>query len=128
MARFDRAIATAERLIDRNGQLVQWRTYADGAPSDASKPWKPGQGGETNSDVVICFLPLDKESRELFRYLRGTNDVPTGFLQGLMKGNIAFVPALNDVVVRDGEMLRIRSIELLSPNGQKVLYTVEFET
>ena len=128
MARFDRAIATAERLINRNGQLVQWRSYADGAPPDTSKPWKPGQGGETNTDVVICFLPQDKESRELFRYLRGTNDVPTGFLQGLMKGNISFVPALSDVVVRDGEIMRIRSIELLSPNGQKVLYTVELET
>jgi hypothetical protein len=128
MARFDRAIKTAERLIERNGQSVIWRTVNDGTPSDPLKPWKPSDQADVDRTAFICFLPVDKEAKQLFRFLRGTNDLPTGNIQGLMKGNVNFEPNLKDVVLRDGEILRIRSIDLLSPNGQKVLYTIEFET
>ena len=125
MARFDRSIATAERLIKRNGQSVIWRNIVTG--DDPVEPWKQVPGTPVNNPVDICFLPPDTKSQKFFAYLRGTNDVGIGYLQGLMKGNISFEPKLKDIVLRDGVELVIRSIDLLSPNGQKVLYTVEFE-
>lgn len=127
MARFDRAIATAERLIARNGQEVNWRIVKDAAAPDVLKPWKPGEAADEDKPVVICFLPIEKESRQLFTFLRGQSDVPTGYTLALMKGNVDFTPSIKDVVVRDGAILRIKSLDLLSPNGQKVLYTMELE-
>lgn len=128
MTRFDRSIATAERLIAKNGQAIKWVSVVDGVPSDSDKPWKPSEAADIEHDAIICFLPITRESKEFIAYLRGTNNVPTGYVQGLMKGNIDFEPKIKDLVKRGDEILRIRSIDLLSPNGQKVLYTVDFET
>jgi len=126
MARFDRAIATAERLIKRNGQQVTWRsTQRAEVPG---KPWQQGEATDVDRTVSICFLPINQQMKQLWHYLRGTNDVPAGNVQGLMAGNIGFEPKSDDVVLRDGETLRIKTIELLAPNGQRVLYTVEFES
>ena len=125
MARFDRAIATAERLIKRNGQAVTW-VSVNRAPSSVA--WKQGEAADVEYPVEVCFLPINQQMRQLFHYLRGTSEVPTGSVQGLMRGSVPFEPKLEDVVIRDGETLRIKSIDLLSPNGQRVLYTIEFET
>lgn len=126
MARFDRAIKTAERLIEKNGQKIIWRLVKNGAAA-SDTPWKPSELADEDKDAIICFLPIGKESRQLFTFIRGQSDVPTGYVMGLMKGSIDFVPSVTDVVIRDGETLRIKSLDLLSPNGQKVLYTMEFE-
>ena len=127
MGRFDRQIASAEKQIAKNGQSVVWRQVNKGTPADPDKPWKPSVASDTDKSVVICFLPVNRVNQQLFAYLRGTNDIPQGNVMGLMKGNVDFTPKPKDVVVRDGETYRIKSIEPLSPNGQKLLYTIEFE-
>lgn len=126
MARFDRQIQTALRLIAKNGEKVVWRQVTEGAPSDPSQPWNPGAPSNVDSDATICFLPVNKETRETFTFLRGT-EVPKGSVLGYM-GNVPFEPNLKDVVIRDGKELRISYIDLLSPNGQKILYTVLFQS
>lgn len=125
MARFDRAIQTALRLIAKNGQKVVWRTINDAAPSDPSQPWNPGAATPVDNDATICFLPVDRQTMETFNFIKGT-EVPKGSVMGLM-GNVPFAPNLKDVVIRDGVELRIATIDVLSPNGQKVLYTVVFQ-
>lgn len=124
MARFDRQIATALRLIQKNGQLVQWRQTA--RTQDPSKPWETQSSTQTNHNVYICFLPVNKENREFVNYLRGGNEIKIGSIVGLM-GNVSFEPDASDVVIRDSKPLEIFNLDLLSPNGQKVLYTVEFK-
>ena len=125
MARFDRQIETALRLIKKNGQLVTWRSIPAETPADASKPWNGGANVPVESSVYVCFVPVrDRDTRKLFQYLTGT-EIQIGQLAGLM-GNVSFTPNLNDVVVRDGVELRMSQIDLLSPNGQKILYTLEF--
>lgn len=80
----------------------------------------------TDNEAWICFVPVrDKETRKLFAYLTGT-EVKLGSLAGLM-GNVSFSPDSKDVVIRDGVELRIENLDLLSPNGQKILWTVEFK-
>ena len=124
MARFDRQIATALRLIEKNGQKVVWRSLA--ASNNSDEPWNSGTETPTEHDAFICFVPVrDKDTRKLFAYLTGT-EVQIGSLAGIM-GNVAFEPNAKDVVVRDGVELRIDSIDLLSPNGQKILWTMEFK-
>lgn len=125
MARFDRQIQTALRLIAKNGQKVKWRVIDDAAPSDPSQPWNPGPATPVDRDVAICFLPVDRQTMETFNFIKGT-EVPKGSVMGLM-GQVPFDPNLKDVVIRDGVEMRIASIDLLSPNGQKILYTMVFQ-
>jgi hypothetical protein len=126
MARFDAQIKTALRLIAKNGQAAKWRIVRDGAPVDSSKPWKPSQPATpVEHDVTICFLPITKEMRETIAYLRGT-EVTTGSVMGYM-GAVDFEPSSKDVVIRDGVEMRIENIDVLSPNGQIILYTAVFK-
>lgn len=124
MARFDRQIATALRLIKKNGQLVQWRQLQ--RADDPSDPAAVIESDPVDRNVYICFLPVDKDNKEFINYLRGTNEIKMGSLIGLM-GQVSFEPDAADVVMRDGKPLEIFNIDLLSPNGQKILYTVEFK-
>jgi hypothetical protein len=127
MAQFDRQIATAVRLIAKYGQAVTWQIVNDGTPADAAKPWKPSEATDTSNTVTICFVPIrENDWRKLLMYLKGT-EVPIGRLAGLMAGNVAFEPKLKDVVVRDNVTLHVSSVDLISPNGQKILYVLEFE-
>lgn len=124
MARFDRQIATALRLIQKNGQQIVWRSLP--GSNNPDEPWNPGTEVPTDNNAFICFVPVrDKETRKLFAYLTGM-EVQIGSLAGLM-GNVAFNPNPKDVVIRDGVELRIENLDLLSPNGQKILWTVEFK-
>jgi hypothetical protein len=127
MGQFDRQIATAQRLIAKYGQSVTWREPAEGLPADPEKPWsKTAAVPIDHAGIKICFVPAkENEWRKLLAYLKGT-EVPTTKLAGLM-GAVTFTPALKHIVLRDGKQLRIASIDCLSPNGQKILYTLEFE-
>lgn len=118
---FDRQIETALRLIKKNGQPVIWRSLKN--ISSKSEPWKPSGIESVDYSVDICFLPIN--GRETKEYL-GKTEVITGSVIGYM-GKVDFEPSAKDVVMRDGSELRIESIDLLSPNGQKILYTVTFK-
>lgn len=125
MGQFDRQIATAKRLIAKYGQTCIWRKVANGAPVDSLKPWKPTASETSDNNASIVFLPASRENRELLRYLKGT-EIPVGSIQGLMPA-VSFEPTLKDVVIRDGKQLRLKSIDPVSPNGEIILYTLEFE-
>lgn len=123
MGQFDRQIATALRLIKKNGQPVKWRQIPTTEP-DPLKPWKPVGGAPVDRTVDICFLPLDLQNKEFLASL-GNTEAAVGSFYGLM-GAVSFTPNIKDVVLRDGVLLEIASIDLLSPNGQAILYTVIF--
>lgn len=120
---YDSAIALAQRLIAKKGQKVTWKQVKNTA--DPSEPWKQTPTADVSKTVSICFVAVsDNQWRKLLAYLKGT-EVPTGRLAGIM-GAVNFTPNLKDVVVRSGKELRIESIDVLSPNGQVILYTIEF--
>lgn len=124
MARFDRQIATALRLIQKNGQQVTWRQLQ--RTEDPNEPGKVIVAPPVDHSPFICFLPVNKENREFVNFLRGSNELKTGSVLGLM-GNVSFEPSAADLVIRDGKTLEILNYDLLSPNGQKILYTIEFK-
>ena len=125
MARFDRQVQTALKLIKKNGQAVKWRVINDPLPTDPAKPWEPAKATPIDNDVVICFLPIDRQTMETLNFIKGT-EISKGSVMGLM-GQTSFSPNLKDVVLREGKELRIASIDVLSPNGQVILYTVVFK-
>ena len=123
MAQYDRQIATALRLIAKYGQIATWRQIVDGVP-DPETPWLPVGSAPVDYSPHICFLPLDRDGKEFLMSI-GQTEAVSGSMYGLM-GNVAFVPNIRDTVIRDGVSLEIKSIDLLSPNGQKILYTMIF--
>ena len=121
---FDRQIQTALRLIKKNGQKVIWRSLPLSV-DDALAPWNGGDITPVNHDVFICFVPVaNRSTRQFFQYLTNS-EIEIGEIAGLM-GNINFEPFPKDVVIRDSKELRISKLDLLSPNGQNILYTIEF--
>lgn len=126
MARFDRQIATAQRLIKKNGQQCIYRQVRDGAPADPTKPWVVGPNVDIDHPGIwICFIPETRQDRQFLTYMLG-REVPTGMTLALM-GQVPFEPKAKDVIIRDGVEYRTKTINNLAPNGQQILYTLEFE-
>ena len=123
MARFDRQIAMAQRLIQKNGQKVTYRRYPTPVNGN-NEPWNGGTNAPTESDVFICFVPVrDKDTRKLIAAITGT-EVEYGTLAGLM-GQVPFTVSRNDVIVRNGKEIRIVNADILAPNEQQVLNILE---
>lgn len=127
MERFARQIATAQRLIKKNGQAVVWVEKPSPAGVNPQNAWHGDNvTAETrHANVMVCFVPVEsKEDLAAFRFLHDT-DVQVGSTFGLM-GAVTFNPTANHYIVRDGETLNIRRLDYLKPNGKPVLYLVEF--
>lgn len=124
MAQFDRQIQTALRLIKKNGQKVQW-VQTQQAILDPDKPWLPVGTSKVTYEPYICFLPLDLQGRQFLTAMGIAPEVAIGAYYGLM-GAVNFEPSINDELSRDGQILHMQSIDLLSPNGQKILWTIIF--
>lgn len=123
MARFDRQIATAQRLIKKNGAAVKWRKFVK--TEVPGKPWETTQT-IVDHDAIVCFLPMTKSLYETLAFIPGT-DVAIGSTMGLM-GQVTFDIEDTDVVLDyDGKELAIESVQTLAPNGQKILHTVVFK-
>lgn len=126
MGRYDRAIASAKRLIKKNGQLVNWIKH-DVVVGDPTKPWAVSAADPLTppAPVYIVFLtPKGKLSNELFHLMQGTS-VPQGAPTGLM-ASVAFTPAIDDKVDRDGKILRVKAMDIVAPSGVPILYKLEF--
>lgn len=128
MGEYDRSIAVALKLIKKKGQQIQWIQKSESI-IDSAKPWNPSSGVETIYTPRMAFFPFDqgpapRGNREFLSNV-GETEAFTGKFYGLM-GLVNFVPNPKDVVMRDGVSLEINAIDLLSPNGQTVLWTVIF--
>jgi len=125
MGQFDTAIATATRMIAKFGQSVTWRKMTISTLPDANKPWLPTTDTKTEYTVSIVFLPTNRANEELIRYLKGS-DVTLGSVYGLMAVQ-TFEPRAKDTGMRGNNLLRIKNVDPVSPNGQVILYTIEFD-
>lgn len=124
VARFDNAIATAIRLIQRNGMQCAWNKEVL-TPIDPLQPWLGNTSVITVFSPFICFVPASGSFYGLIRLLGGTES-PSVKTFGLMAPQ-EFEPVLTDLVTRDGEPLKIATLDVLRPNEQVVLYTLGLE-
>ncbi len=124
MSRFDRQIASAKRQIKKDGQSVIWRVVKNGEPENPSKPWKPSPSISIDYPVTIAFFPVPRYEKKENQYKIGT-EIPTGFVEGYM-ASVPFKPSIKDVVIRNEVELTLIGFEEIAPNGQPILYILEF--
>lgn len=125
MGVIDRAIATATKLITKNGEACEWNVAAAPVVADPTQPWISTDGDDVTQQVRIVFT--SDAGSPLAKLLAGT-PIESGGLKGLMT-TVGFTPNDNDTVVRsDGTKLALESIRPLSPNGQIVLWFLVFKS
>lgn len=124
MSVYDSQIATAKQLIAAKGESVTWR---EAAVTVEGQPWKTDAGAPVNHTVTIVFLPPSSNIADaVAQMMRGTS-VPGGGTRGLMAA-VDFTPALNGIVIRtDGTKLQVKSFDVIAPNGDPILYKINFE-
>lgn len=122
MGVYTRQIKQAQATIKRKGQLVTWEKHT--VVTDGAKPWKAHAGGAPATfPVYIVFLPVKGERST--RLMEGST-VPEGRERGLMGAVTGFVPAIDDTVIRGGERYTIKDFDVIAPNGEAILYKIEF--
>lgn len=119
--RFDRQIATAARLIQKNGQLVDFVSRVKSIDDNFNEIVS-----EVRHKVWICFIPYKSDIKQFMAYISG-KELKSGTVLGLMAGNVPFAPDLTDFVERDGVRIEILRVGKLSPNGQSILYKLELK-
>lgn len=123
---FARQIATAQRLIKKNGAAVTWRKFVQPVDDNPANPGVP-----TNDDhpVTVAFFPNDKLSLLTTLSMIAGTEVPSGRVYGLM-GAVNFEPGMDDLIVGtpygDLRLIDKYGIERLAPNGETILYTLRF--
>jgi len=124
MARFDKAIALARRLINKNGELVWLRKLTPGAAPDPEKPWRQGDAAEDAQQVRAAFLPLDP-SKPPTRYADGTTSKAGDIQVFLAADGLAWPPDVGHTFERwDGSVWVVKHSEPLDPNGQAIFFTM----
>lgn len=120
----DRAIVTALRVINLNGEPVTWIRAAAPVVADPSKPWIATAGVPTEIETSLLFTSA--KYSPILQLIAGSN-VELGKLQALLPAT-GFVPSDSDVVLRsDGTKLSIESVAPLAPNGKPILYYLVFK-
>jgi len=127
MARFDRSIKTAQRLIAKNGQDVLLRRFSDAPPPDADKPWRTGSPSHSDDAVKAVFLNFGDMGE---RYMEGAEVQIGDKLVLIAGGDLTSPPDLRDRIYRDGggpddEGWSILKVVTLDPNGQQVLHQLQ---
>lgn len=125
MGIYDRQIASAKKLIAEKGELCTWREF-DATTPDTSKPWNK-TANKTDYPVNIVFQSFPRMNYEALHEAK-KSDVPAGNKKGLM-AQVSFKPTLNAVVIRgNGEIWHVSAIDPIDPNGDVILYNLEFAT
>lgn len=122
MARFDNAIALAERLIKKNGEQSTLRRKVDGTPPDPTKPWKPGTPGFLDFPVSAVWLDFDARRIDGQLIKEGDQEV----LIPASELGTALPDASTDHLVRvSGQEWEVIRVETLQPNEQLILHTLQ---
>ena len=122
MARFDSAIALADRLITKNGEKAQLRRTTAGTTPDPSVPFERDDPTTQNFPTAAVWLSY-KDNRVDGAIIRRGDQrvlVPAADLGSIEPNNIT-----DSIVRASGEAWNIVEVKPLSPNGQKIIYELQ---
>jgi len=119
MARFDKSINTASRLIKKNGERSTLRRKSGETFVDATKPWEPTPAFiDTKVDAV--WLDEDTARQSGFTLKDGQQMVLIP-----AKGLTITPDAATDILIRENdERWTVVRVQTLQPNTQIILHQV----
>jgi len=116
VARFDSSIATALRLIERNGEVSTIFRRVD-TPPDSSEPWnQDSTETQYSADAVWLEASID---RPVGSVVQAGDQIVLVAASGL-----AITPdaSMDQIERASGERWSIVSVRTLNPNGQEILH------
>ncbi len=132
MGVYDPQIEVAKRLIKDKGMQCIWRVMPVGKPPDCDEPWNVNAVGEASvikHTVNVCFVSDTVVNAISGLRVNRSDDTPETSMRrqfGIM-GQVPFEVALNhELQVNSGARLRLVNVRILSPNGEIILYGMEF--
>lgn len=119
MATFSRAQESAQKLIKKNGRLVELVSFGEPLPFDGATPWRADYAPEDVQTASAVFLSYAE------RLIDGTT-IHEGDRKVLVAAlGLASPPQLSGEVRVDEDRWKIVHVEILSPNGEDILYTLQ---
>lgn len=124
MSVYANEVKQALALIKAKGQVVVWEKHT--VNTDGAQPWKShaGSAAPTFSVSIVFLTPKLRTQKDT--HLMENTTVPEGTPRGLMGVTTGFVPQIDDVVIRGTERLTVKDFNVLAPNGEVILYNLEF--
>lgn len=129
--RFARQIASALRLIAKNGLVCSW--VKQNVAVSGGQPWKLTQvANPPTFQVSIVFLSSGSSFLNALSHLINGTSIPTGAPRGLM-GAVPFIPEVTDKLIwipptgGGNQTLIVKGIDPVAPNGRPILYKIDFE-
>jgi hypothetical protein len=121
---YDAAIALADALIRKKGQLVTLRGFTQAAPTDPTKPWEPGaKTAVDQANVPAVFLDYAQ------KYIDGTQ-IQSGDQQVYLPAlGLTAPPTVDGLILRVvgvvTELWKIMAVKPLNPAGDPIFYTLQ---
>lgn len=114
MTLYDRLRSVSKRLIDKYGQKVIYTRITNPTPVDPNKEWIKGDSNTSEVEIVMLFLPDDRDKRETKNY-SDRSVVGRGNTKGYTY-DLGFEPNLKDTIKREGQVYSIESITTYKPD------------
>lgn len=123
MGAYDRQVATAERLIREKGKPVQIvRQQNSTMPG---KPWESGVATETLDGAYGIFLNFNQNDIETMSAMLGVSEIQASDRKVLLAAaSLDAAPTRNDKLRDENGDWSIEWVQVLSPSGQNILYTL----
>lgn len=123
MGVYDSQVALAERLIREKGKAVQ--VVRQTTTTTAGKPWEAGVPGESLDDAHGVFLNFSREDMATMSKMAGASEVQASDRKVLVAAAATTAaPTINDKLRDENGDWSIEWVQVLSPNGQNILYTL----
>lgn len=124
MGVYDSQVALAERLIREKGKPVQIVRQTTTVP-DPNKPWESGEAVETLDDAYGVFLNFNNQDMETISKMSGASEILASDRKVLLAAAATSgTPTTNDKLRDETGDWSIESVQVLSPNGENILYTL----
>lgn len=122
MAKYDRQVATAKKLVRKYGSLETFRQIRD--ETDQEKPWEDGDPLNTDKPVYMVFINDSTSISDVFAaYFSGTTIADGSTVVYI--ADFGIQPTNKDVLIKDGVEYRIETIDTLKPARQTILHSLK---
>lgn len=119
MTRFSSVIATAARLVQKNGQDMTFVRFTNAAPADPTMPWRVDAVTEDTTAFKGVMLDYPPDFVESWSLQRGDKII-------LIAGaDLAVTPTEQDHIRLGDAEYSIEHLKTIAPNGELILHTLQ---